>query len=312
MQSRAKRRARLRRFDDACTYRRRVASVLTALAIVASGAVIACGDMLVGPDKTPPTAQTAHARGNGPLTVENVGAYHNAFLDFSFPKVRDAIRNGADHARACKVIAQAMREFVVANRLGVDPRGIGDDIAGTRCSSRERAPKFSLADDGTTTPEFDAVIAEMTYAVDAGQSVAELSALFDSKVAYARANFPDAEAEVIAAAASVGLSSVEYWDSNYTTQYELLAAERDAQATYNRLPVGASTLSGTRGAVALAPPNAPVFWRAAAIRVGGADLRGAIHGGISGIRGGWAGVLAGAVIEGGGKSAGALIAELFK
>ncbi|MEO6331975.1 MAG: hypothetical protein ABIP09_05410 [Gemmatimonadaceae bacterium] len=292
--------------------RSKVAALLAGVAIIASGTIIACSDGPVGPEAPRQPLAAKEARALGPLTVASAGAYHNAFLDFSFPKVRSAIRMGADHKRACKVIAQAMREFVVKHRIAVDPRGIGDDIAGSRCASREgRAPAFSLMDDGQTSPEFDAIVAEMAYAVEVGQSPGELAALFDHKVAYARANLPEAEAEVIAVAASVGLSSVEYWNANYVTQYEALSAERAPEA-YHRLPSDALLLSRTGSGTRLAPPGARFSMRASAIRVGAADLKGAVHGGISGIRGGWAGVLAGAVIEGGGKSAGALLGELFR
>ncbi len=115
---------------------------------------------------------------------------------------------------------------------------------------------------------------------------------------------------MIAAAASVGLSSVEYWNANYVPQYEALSTERESVA-YNRLPGDALLLFRNGGHTRSAPPVARFSWRASAGRVGVADLKGAVHGGISGIRGGWSGVLAGAVIEGGGKSAGALLAELF-
>lgn len=289
-----------------------ITAALAAAAIVVSGAAVACSDSLVVPEMQVVEA-TAVRSGLGPLTVATVGAYHNAFLDFSFPRVRQALANGGGRQGACRAIAQAMREFIVANRLGADPRNVGDDIAGPRCRASGRGgggATFSLGTDGSPSPEFDATINEMSYAVEVGLSAAELSPLFEQKVAYARANLEQAEADIIAAAASVGLSSVEYWHANYETQLEVLRAEMNVEA-YDRIPV--------QGSVDLAPdealivPLAPRFsWRLGAARVGLADLRGAVHGGISGIRGGWQGILAGAAIEGGARSAGALIEELFK
>jgi hypothetical protein len=269
--------------------------------------MVACSEGPVDPAARPVAEASSASLARGPLTPATAGAYHNAFLDFSFPRVRAALASGGRHQAACRAIAQAMRDFVVEYRVKADPRGIGEEIAGARCTSASgRRPQpggsFTLAGDGTTSAEFNAVAEEMAYAVEAGYSAADLSALFNQKVAYARANFPTEEADVIEAAASVGLSSIDYWNANYETQSAQLRAEMDAQ-TYARLPAGARML---------APPDDVRLWRAAAARVGVADLKGAIHGGISGARGGWSGVLAGAVIEGGGKSAGALLAELIK
>lgn len=284
---------------------------LAALLVAAGGTAIACSDSVVDPISAPTALAAQQVKAFGPLNAANAGAYHNAFLDFSFPKVKKAISKGADHRQACKVIAQAMREFIVAYRLEADPREVGDDIAGARCASAGgKGPRFALGTDGTPSPELEAVTNEMAYAVEAGLSAAELSPLFEQKVAYARANLDAAEAEVVAAAASVGLSSVGYWDTNYEPQLEQLKAGSDGEAAYNNTPVHAA--GELWPADALIIPETPRFWRAGAARVAVADLKGAVHGGISGARGGLQGVLIGAAIEGGAKSAGALIAELFR
>lgn len=287
---------------------------LATLALVVSGTIVACSDSPVAPDTT--LEAINEIRPLGPLTVATAGEYHNAFLDYSFPRVRKALANGGGEQAGCRAIAQAMREFVVAVRIPADPHAIGDQIAGGRCSqSSARKPdpggRFSLAGDGTPSPGFDEMVAEMEYAVDAGYSVSTLTGLFDQKVAYARANFPTEEADVIAAAASVGISSVEYWNANYETQLAQLKAEMEATATgpIATNPLGRSRRHDERW---FTPPTEIRPWKAAAIRVAKADLKGAVHGGISGIRGGWQGVLTGAVVEGGSKSAGALLAELFK
>jgi hypothetical protein len=303
-------------------YRRKVSQsrrgiivpVLAALALAVSGAIVACSDNPVEPDRS--LGAPNDIRPLGPLTVATAGDYHNAFLDFSFPRVRHALASGGGEQAGCRAIAQAMREFVLAVRIPADPHRIGDQIAGGRCSQRSvRKPdpggRFSLAGDWTPSPGFDAMVAEMEYAVEAGYSVSTLTGLFDQKVAYARANFPAEEANVIEAAASVGISSVEYWNANYDTQLAQLQAEMEATATG---PIATNPLERSRrdDRGLLTPPTQIRPWRAAALRVGKADLKGAVHGGISGIRGGWQGILAGAVIEGGSKSAGALLSELFK
>lgn len=288
-----------------------ITAVMAAFAIVASGAALACSEGVTAPAALSTVAPAPKLSTLGPLTVANAGAYHNAFLDFSFPRVHKAVSKGADHQRVCRVIAQAMRDFILAYRLDADPGDVGDDIAGARCAAVGRkGPTFSLATDGTPSPEFDAVVNEMAYAVEIGLTASELSPLFEQKVAYARANLDQAEADVIAAAASVGLSSVEYWNASYETQLEELRAAMEAEA-YNRIPIQPSV--NLKSSEALFVPQTPRFsWRLGAARVGLADLKGAVHGGIAGIRGGWQGILAGAVIEGGGKSAGALIEELIR
>lgn len=287
-----------------------ITTVLAAIAIVVSGAAVACSDSPVGPD-TPSVDIATEKRGFGPLTAATIGAYHNAFLDFSFPRVRQALAEGGGEQGACRAIAQAMREFIVANRIDADPRDVRDDLGGGRCRASGRGnPAFSLSTDGSPSPEFEAVVNEMAYAVEIGLSTAELSPMFEQKVAYARANLDPAEADVIAAAASVGLSSVDYWNANYEIQLEELRAAMDQEA-YARIPAQGSMNLALRKALVV--PDARLFsWKLAAARVAVADLKGAVHGGISGIRGGWQGILAGAAIEGGGKSAGALIAELIK
>lgn len=287
-----------------------ITTVFAAATIVAGGAMVACSDTPVEPVPVEIAARVPSSL--GPLSAATVGSYHNAFLDYAFPRMKKAIRKRGDDKHLCKAIAQAMREFVVANRIAADPRSIGDDIAGSHCpATRGKKASFSLADDGTPSPEFNAIAAEMEYAVESGQSVEQLSALFQQNVAYARANLPPVEADVIESAASVGLSSVEYWEANYVTQEQQLRAELEAQA-YNRLPGYGMLQSNALTGTLLAPPASPRMWRAAARRVGWADLKGAIKGGISGIRGGVPGVLAGAAIEGGARSAGALIKELIQ
>lgn len=285
---------------------------LAAIAVLVSAAAVACSDQPVAPAAIDAPLGAVAAK-LGPLSAANAGAYHNAFLDFSFPRVRRAISQGADHAQGCRVIAQAMRDFVVLNKLPVHPREIGDAIGGGRCAEGQadaRKPRLWLADDGVTTPEFNAMIAEMEYAVDAGLPQSDIAALFDQKVAYARANFPPVDAEVIEAAASIGLSSVQYWEANYVTQSEQLLKELSTQV-YSRLPDDAPRLSAQSAGQNYSAPNAPLFWRGALARIGVADLKGAVHGGIMGARGGWSGALAGAAIEGGARSAAALLAEVL-
>lgn len=289
-------------------------SLVLPLAIAASGFVLACSDGLTAPGSAP-----ADAAGGTPavtITSANVGFYHNQFLDFSFPAVRAAAAAGADHARLCRVIAQAMRDFVTARKLPIDPSTIRDDIAGGSCVSslargEKTGPRKSIADDGVPVSGMDAIVAEMSYAVESGQSYAELSALFNDRIAYARANFPEAEAEVVAIAASVGLSSVEYWDANYQTQEaELLAAK--SSEVYSLSDPGSATLSaaglGSSRTLISAPSRRREFeWKSLARKVGASDLSGAVKGAIKGWSGGWQGMGIAALVEGGAASAGALI-----
>lgn len=293
---------------------RAVAALLLPLAIAASGVVVACSDNITAPGALDASA----AKGEHPvvITSENVGIYHNQFLDFSFPAVRAAAAAGADHARLCRVIAQAMRDFVSTRKLPVNPSTIRDDIAGGRCvSSLARGekpnPRRSIADDGVPVSGMNAIIADMSYAVETGRTQSELAALFSEKVAYARANFPEAEAEVVAAAASVGLSSVEYWDANYTTQEAELLATKTSEA-YSLTDAGGSSLSGNAfrasdGLIAAPAGRREYDWRSLARKVGGSDLAGAVKGGIKGWSGGLHGIGVGALVEGGAASAGALI-----
>ena len=310
MLSTSNRRSGYRRRSPERSRRGLITGVLAALAIIASGTVVACSERVTAPDLFSTVTPARELSTLGPLTAANVGAYHNAFLDFSFTRVHKAISKGADHRQACQAIAQAMREFILAYRIEADPRSIGDDIAGARCqTSRRKGPTYALATDGTPSPELDALVNEMAYAVEVELSATELAPLFDQKVAYARANLDATEADVIAAAASVGVSSVEYWSANYESQLALLREGMNQEA-YTRVPLQQSAQRAP--AEALIIPESPRFWRRAAARVAVADLRGAVHGGISGSRGGWQGALVGAAIEGGAKSAGALIDELFK
>lgn len=310
MLSRSNRRSGYRRRNPQRSRRGLITGIAGTLAILAAGTVVACSERVTAPDLFSTIAPARELSTLGPLTVSNAGAYHNAFLDFSFPRVKKAIGQGADHKQACRVIAQAMRDFILAYRLDEDPRKIGDDIADSRCSaSGRKGPAFSLTTDDTPSPEFDAVANEMVSAVESGLTAAELSPMFERKVAYARANLDPAEADIIAAAASVSLSSVEYWTANYESQLEQLRIEMEE--AYNRIPTPASAKLSPHEALII--PESPRFgWWAGAVRVGAADLRGAVHGGISGFRGTWQSVAAGAAIEGGAKSAGALIKELIK
>lgn len=290
------------------------ASLLVPLAIAASGVVLACSDGLTAPGAW--EANTARGDPAVVITSENVGAYHNQFLDFSFPAVRAATAAGANHAGLCRVIAQAMRDFVSQKKLAVDPSTIGDDIAGGRCVSSlargdKQSPRKSIADDGVPVSGMDVIVAEMSYAVESGLSRAELAAMFSDRVAYARANFPEAEAEVVATAASVGLSSVEYWDANYQAQEaELLAAK--SSEFYNLADAGSATLSAAvlgSSRSLIAPPSGrrEFEWRSLARKVGASDLSGAVKGAIKGWGGGLHGMGVGALVEGGAASAGALI-----
>lgn len=310
MLSRSNRRSGYRRRSAQASRRGVITGVLTALAILSAGAVVACSERVTAPALFSAVAPARELSSLGALTAANAGAYHNAFLDFSFPKVHKAVSKGASHAQACRIIAQAMREFILAYRLGEDPRNVGDDIAGARCPVGRKGATFALGTDGAPSPEFDAITNEMGYAVESGLSASELAPLFDQKVAYARSSLDPTEADVIEAAASVGLSSVDYWSANYETQLQELRTAMGVES-YSRAPVD-GPLSLTPAEALIIQQNPRFSWRAGAARVGLADLKGAVHGGISGIRGGWSGILAGAVIEGGGKSAGALIAELFK
>ncbi|MEX1185600.1 MAG: hypothetical protein WEA80_03340 [Gemmatimonadaceae bacterium] len=298
---------------------RHTSAILAALAIAASTLALACGGDALAPIANDEISAAKNPPGLGPLDARNVGAYHNAFLDYAYPRLLDAVRHGADQRRICKVIAQAMRDFVVARNIPADPASIRDDVAGGRCAGlRHRKPgaRFSLAGDGTPIPELDALISEMAYAVESGVSQAEIATLFEQKVAYARANFPEAEAEVVVAAASVGLSSVEYWEANYSTQEQGLLDAMSAE-TYNRIELDAPRIPDSGSSFSrdlIAPPGTRLdgsFWSKAR-KVGVSDLAGAVKGGIKGWSGGWQGIAAGAAIEGGAASAGTLISIVLQ
>lgn len=304
-----------------CVGHRGRITMLSALALAAGGALGACAGER--PEPTAPTSASSTTGRPGflPVNTRDAGPLHNDFLAFAYPRIRDAVASGADHGRACRVIAQAMREFVVSRRIDVNPRTIPDDIAGGRCAgSREKSPiaeggrpqaRPSLADDGIPVPEMDAIVTEMASAVELGWSREVLTVLFDEKIAYARTHLPEAEAEVIAATASVGLSSVDYWDVNYQThEDELLAALEES--AYDRAAPGETVFRAPPArSDARITPRFSSFW-AKARTVGKADLVGAARGGIKGISGGWAGVGAGAAVEGGAASAGALIGLLLQ
>ena len=302
--------------------RRSLVAVLSAVTLVATGTVAACGGERSEP--TAPAAAAAEADRARFLSVSarDAGPLHNEFLAFAFPKIRNAVASGADHGRTCRVIAQAMREFVVARRLDVNPRTIPDDVAGGRCAgSHERTPiggggqpqaRPSLTDDGVPVPELDPIVAEMASAVEMGWSREDLTILFDQKVAYARAHLPEAEAEVVVAAASVGLSSVDYWDANYQAHEDELLGALDEAAYSSASFSGAldRALPPTRSDARLTPRFSS-FWAKARL-VGKADLIGGVRGGIKGISGGWAGIGAGALVEGGAASGGALVGLLLQ
>lgn len=304
--------------------RRALVVVLSALTLGAAGTLAACGGERIEPTAPGGAASAAGGIGFRPVSAREAGPLHNEFLAFAFPRIRRAIASGADHGRACKVIAQAMREFVVSRRLDINPRTIADDVAGGRCAgSRERGPvggdghpeaRLSLAGDGTPVPELEPIVAEMAAAVELGWSRGDLTTLFDQKVAYARAHLPEAEAEVVVATASVGLSSVDYWDVNYQTHEDELLAALD-QAVYNRGTVGEPAIpTGTsRGNDARLTPviRFSSFWSKARA-VAKADLIGAVRGGIKGVSGGAPGIGTGALVEGGAASAGALIGLLLQ
>ena len=302
--------------------RHSVVALVSAMTLAAAGTLAACSG-----ERIEPTAPAGASSDDGrsvllPVSARDAGSLHNEFLAFAFPRIRDAVAAGADHGRACRVIAQAMREFVVARRLAVNPRTIRDDVAGGRCAgSRERAPtgeggqpqaRPSLADDGIPVPELEPIVTEMAAAVEMGWSREDLATLFDHKVAYARAHLPEAEAEVVVAAASVGLSSVDYWDVNYQSHEEELLAALDG-ADYSRAAEGESGLTKQPAgrSDARLTPRFSSFW-AKARTVGKADLIGGVRGGIKGISGGWAGIGAGALVEGGAASAGALVGLLLQ
>lgn len=303
--------------------RARAGAVLAALAIVASGAIVACSDGIAEPLVADQATLELERKTAGPLNPQNIGAYHNDFLDFVYPRMLRAVSGGADRRAVCKVIAAAMREFVVERRIPVDPKSIRDDIAGPACAgSPGKGPnpaivsaRLSLAGDGVPSPELDATVAEMQYAIEAGHTQSELTLLFNKKVTYARANFPQAEADVIEAAASVGLSSVQYWDANYETQeQEGLAA---MQANAYSLAAEGSFIFAERSqasATLLVPGERrdEWTWRSRARAVGGADLVGAVRGGIKGWAGGWVGIGIGALTEGGASSAAAFIGSLLQ
>src|SRR5688572_22174323 len=124
MLSTSNRRSRYRRRYPQPSRRGLVTAVVAALAIVASGAVVACSEGVTAPSLFSVVTPARELAALGPLNEANAGAYHNAFLDFSFPRVHKAVGQGADHKQACKVIAQAMREFVLAYQIDADPRGI--------------------------------------------------------------------------------------------------------------------------------------------------------------------------------------------
>lgn len=302
--------------------RRALVGALSALTLVAASTLAACGGERNEPTAPGGAASAAGGIGSLPVRARDAGPLHNEFLAFAFPKIRKAVASGADHGGACKVIAQAMREFVASRRLAINPRNIPDDVAGGRCAvSRERDPvggdghpesRLSLADDGTPVPELEQIVAEMSAAVELGWSLGDLATLFDQKVAYARAHLPEAEAEVVVATASVGLNSVGYWDINYQAHEAELLAALD-EAVYDRGAAGEPGIPTSSESDARVTPviRFSSFWSKART-VGKADLVGAARGGIKGISGGWAGIGAGALVEGGAASAGALIGVLLK
>lgn len=321
MLSRANRRSGYRRGRDSGSYRGLVAAVLAAVAIAASGTIVACSDDLAGPQPADQPSATKAGGAASPVTSRNVGAFHNEFLDFAFPNVL-AVASSRDQKKICHAIAKAMREFVVLRKIPVTPSSIGDDVAGPACGAQQNAnghARRSLAGDGTPIPELDPFVAEMAVAVAEGRSISDLSAFFDQKIAYARANFPAEEAEVVVATASVALSSAEYWDANYAAQEQQIL-EQMAVETYSRIEASPPSLSTKAPGAALnssllTPPSGRSDnwltdqpWYPKARRVAGNDVRGAVDGAIRGIFGGWNGIGAGALIGGASASANAAFA----
>lgn len=306
----------------------RLIAAVGAAAAVASVGISACADETLAP---PGSSSTAGPADRGAVGLENAGEFHNSFLDFAFPRVRAAVGQGKSRAQLCIVIAQAMRDFVVARRVGVNPSLIRDDIAGGDCiSETSRAggpgrPRLALATDDVPVGELDVIVSELAYVSAENLPPSTIASVANDKVAYARAHLPPEEADIVAATAEIAVSSAIYWDDNYAYQEQRLLQEAGLTTALARMDRDSPRLStsaspGPRGL--LAPPERRSdgwltdiensSWYPKARKVAVADISGALKGGINGWRGGWQGVVAGAAIEGGAASAGGLLREVFK
>lgn len=309
----------------------RLIAAVGAVAAVASVGISACTDDAVAPLASISPAVPAEYGRREALTIENVGEFHNSFLDFAFPRVRAAVGQGKSRAQLCVVIAQAMRDFVVARRVGVNPSLIRDDIAGGDCVSEiSRAgvpgrPRLALATDDVPVGELDVIVSELAYMSAENLPPATIASVVNDKVAYARAYLPPEEADIVAATGEIVVSSAGYWDDNYAYQEQLLLEEVGlttplASVDRDSPRFSASASQGARDL--FAPPERRSdgwltniensSWYPKARKVAVADISGAVKGGINGWRGGWQGIVAGAAIEGGAASAGGLLKEVFR
>lgn len=302
-----------------------------AAAVVASVGIAACSDDPLAPVPASPAAAPDPGP-RGELSLENVGEFHNSFLDFAFPRMRFAVANGKSRADLCVVIAQAMRDFVAARRLAINPGAIRNDIAGGDCVS-ERAvsdprggPRMALAVNDVPVGELDIIVAEIAFAAAENLPLSSLSSVVNDKVAYARAYLPAEEADIVAATGEVALSSAGYWDDNFAYQEQALLEEAGLTEAMSRggadTPRIAPNRTATTSSQSLAPPSARSddwltdienhTWYPRARKVVAADIQGAVKGGISGWKGGLRGIVTGAAVEAGAASAGGFIREVFK
>lgn len=311
----------------------RLIAALGACAAVASVGISACADEGVAPLTSSAAGVPANHGPHSALGLDNIGEFHNSFLDFAFPRMRAAVAQGRNQAQLCAVIAQAMREFVVVRRIGVDPGLIRDDVAGGDCvaqTDRVRAggpgqPRLALATDDVPVGELDIIVSELAYVSAENLPTSTIASVANDKVAYARAHLPLEEADIVAATAEIAVSSSIYWDENYAYQEQILLEEAGLTTALARVGresprLSAAPLQGLKGL--LAPPERRSddwltdiensSWYPKARKVAVADIGGAVRGGLSGWRGGWQGIVAGAAIEGGAASAGGLIREVFK
>lgn len=309
----------------------KLVAALGTVAIVASVGITACAEQPVAPLASSAAAIPAGGRAGGQLSLENVGEFHNSFLDFAFPRLRTAVARGKGRAELCVVIAQAMRDFVAARKLGIKPSSIRDDIAGGECvannfTEKLNGPRFALAVDDVPIGDLDVLVSEIAMLTAENLPVSTLTAVINDKVAYARAYFPAEEADIVAATGEIALSSASYWDGNYASQEKILLQEAGLVEALSRVPNEPVGISASRSSARMngmfTPPdrrsdgwltdieNNSRYPRARKVAV--ADISGAVRGGISGWRGGWQGIVAGAAIEGGAASAGGFLREVFK
>lgn len=310
---------------------RRLAAALGAAMVVASAGIAACSGDMLAPQAPNSVAVPMDGNGRGALALGDAGEFHNSFLDFVFPRMKTAVARGKGRAELCVVIARAMRDFVVARKVGVSPNLIRDDIAGGDCVSGKGAngigaPRLALAVDDVPVSELDVITAEIALAAAENLPVSTLSSIVNDRVAYARAYLPTEEADIVAAAGEIAVSSATYWDQNYAWQEQSLLEEAGLIEALSRIPGNGGDALRLRASTSmsglLTPPDRRSdgwltdiensSWYPKARKVAVADISGAVRGGISGWRGGWQGVVAGAAIEGGAASAGGLIREVFK